>query len=73
MNMQQIVRAVSVDYRAPAVAETARVDALLGRCFQCNPVDRPSAGDLADAFAPVYLSSRSTINSQFEPIVAVHR
>jgi serine/threonine protein kinase len=53
MNMEQIVRAVSVDYRAPAVPETAQAHALLERCFQRNPVDRPSAGDLADAFAPL--------------------
>jgi mitogen-activated protein kinase kinase kinase len=52
MNMQQIMRAVSVDYRAPAVPETAPAHALLGRCFLRNPADRPSAGDLADAFAP---------------------
>ena len=52
MNMQQIMRAVSVDYRAPAVPETAPVHALLQRCFLRNPADRPSAGDLADAFAP---------------------
>jgi len=52
MNMQQIMRAVSVDYRAPAVPETAPAHALLGRCFLRNPEHRPSAGDLADAFAP---------------------
>jgi serine/threonine protein kinase len=52
MNMQQIMRAVSVDYRVPAVPETAPAHALLGGCFLRNPADRPSAGDLADAFAP---------------------
>ena len=52
MNMQQIMRAVSVDYRATAVPETAREHVLLGRCFLHNPEHRPSAGDLADAFAP---------------------
>jgi serine/threonine protein kinase len=52
MNMQQIMRAVSVEYRAPAVPETAPAHALLGRCFLRNPADRPSASDLADAFAP---------------------
>jgi serine/threonine protein kinase len=52
MNMQQIMRAVSVDYRVPAVPETAPAHALLQRCFLRNPADRPSAGDLADAFAP---------------------
>ena len=50
--MQQIMmRAVSVDYRAPAVPETAPAHALLGRCFLRNPEHRPSAGDL-DACAP---------------------
>jgi hypothetical protein len=53
MNMQQIMMAVLVDNRAPAVPETAHAHALLERCFQRNPVDRPSAGDLADAFAPL--------------------
>jgi serine/threonine protein kinase len=57
MNMGQIIRVVSVDYRAPAVPETAPAHALLGRCFLPNPVDRPSAGDLADAFAPPPTSS----------------
>ena len=52
MNMQQIMRAVSLDYRAPAVPETAPAHALLARCFLRNPAHRPSAGDLADAFAP---------------------
>ncbi len=52
MNMQQIMMAVAVHYRAPAVPETAHAHALLGRCFLRNPEDRPSAGDLADAFAP---------------------
>jgi serine/threonine protein kinase len=49
MNMQQIMRAVSVDYRAPAVPETEHAHALLGPCFLRNPEHRPSAGDLADA------------------------
>ena len=49
--MQQIMRAVSVDYRAPAVPEYAPAHALLGRCFLRNPEHRPSAGDL-DACAP---------------------
>ncbi len=52
MNMQQIMMAVLVDNRAPAVPETAHAHALLERCFQRNAVDRPSTGDLADAFAP---------------------
>jgi mitogen-activated protein kinase kinase kinase len=52
MNMQQIMMAVAVHYRAPAVPETAPAHALLGRCFLRNPADRPSASDLADAFAP---------------------
>jgi mitogen-activated protein kinase kinase kinase len=52
MNMQQIMMAVAVHYRAPAVPETAPAHALLGRCFLRNPAERPSAGDLADAFAP---------------------
>jgi serine/threonine protein kinase len=52
MNMQQIMRAVSVDYRSPAVPETAPAFALLRSCFRRNPMERPSAGDLADAFAP---------------------
>jgi serine/threonine protein kinase len=66
MNMQQIVRAVSVDYRAPAVPETARAHALLGRCFQRNPVDRPSAGDLADAFAPVISGAEDVVTAVCE-------
>ncbi len=41
------------DNRAPAVPETAHAHALLECFFQGNPVDRPSAGDLADAFAPL--------------------
>jgi hypothetical protein len=40
-----------IDYRAPAVSETA-VCSLHGRCFLRNPEHRPSAGDLADAFVP---------------------
>ena len=57
MNMQQIMRAVSVAnhvgcYRAPAVPETTSAHALLARCFLHSPEHRPSAGDLADAFAP---------------------
>ena len=52
MNIQQIMRVVSVDYRAPAVSETAPAHALLGRCFMRNSEHRPSAGELADACAP---------------------
>jgi serine/threonine protein kinase len=66
MNMQQIVKAVSVDYRAPAVPETARAHALLGRCFQRNPVDRPSAGDLAAAFVPVISGARDIVTALCE-------
>jgi len=68
MNMQQIVRAVSVDYRAPPVPETARAHALLGRCFQRNPVDRPSAGDLAVAFAPGISGARDVVTALCEEI-----
>jgi regulator of replication initiation timing len=68
MNMQQIIRAVSVYYRAPAVPETTHAHALLERCFQRNAVDRLSAGDLADAFAPPLGTSgaRAVISELFE-------
>jgi hypothetical protein len=60
------VRAVSVDYRAPAVPETARAQALLERCFRRNPVDRPSAGDLAGAYEPDISGTRDIVTALCE-------
>ncbi len=74
MNMQQIMRAVSVDYRAPAVPAGAPAHTLLQRCFLRTPLDRPSAGDLADAFAPpptcsLAKDARGDLKELFEGLV----
>ncbi len=75
MNMQQIMRTVSVGYRVSDVPETAPAHFLLQRCFLINPVDRPSAGDLADAFAPPPTCSlakdvRVVVTELFEGLVS---
>ena len=51
MQMQQISRAVCDQQRKPQVPEDAPAAALLRRCFDRRPTQRPTAADLADAFA----------------------
>jgi hypothetical protein len=51
MQMQQIMMAVCVEQRIPQVPEDAPAAALLRRCFERRPTQRPTAADLADAFA----------------------
>jgi hypothetical protein len=48
------------------VPETARAQALLERCFRRNPVNRPSAGDLAGAYAPVVSGARDIVTALCE-------
>jgi serine/threonine protein kinase len=52
MPMQQIMMAVAVQFRVPAVPEGAPEEDLLRRCFARSPRDRPTAAQLAEAFAP---------------------
>ena len=52
MPMQQIMMAVAVQFRVPAVPEGAPEEDLLRRCFARAPRDRPTAAQLAEAFAP---------------------
>ena len=49
--MQQIMMAVAVQFRVPAVPEGAPEEDLLRRCFARAPRDRPTAAQLAEAFA----------------------
>jgi len=51
MQMQQISRAVCDQQRTPQVPEDAPAAALLRRCFERRPTQRPTAADLAHAFA----------------------
>jgi serine/threonine protein kinase len=51
MQMQQISRAVCDQQRTPQVPEDAPAAALLRRCFERRPTQRPTAANLADAFA----------------------
>jgi len=51
MQVQQIMMAVCVQQRKPQVPEDAPVAALLRRCFERRPTQRPTAANLADAFA----------------------
>jgi chromosome segregation ATPase len=51
MQMQQIMMAVCVQQRTPLVPQDAPADALLRRCFERSPTQRPTAADLAQAFA----------------------
>ena len=51
MQMQQISRAVCDQQRKPQVPEDAPAAALLRRCFDRRPTQRPTAADLADAFS----------------------
>ena len=49
--MQQIMMAVCVQQRTPQVPQDAPAAALLRRCFERSPTQRPTAANLADAFA----------------------
>ena len=51
MQMQQISRAVCDQQRTPQVPEDAPAAALLRQCFERRPTQRPTAADLAHAFA----------------------
>jgi N12 class adenine-specific DNA methylase len=51
MQMQQISRAVCDQQRTPQVPEDAPAPALLCRCFERRPTQRPTAANLAEAFA----------------------
>ena len=51
MQMQQISRAVCDQQRSPQVPEDAPAAALLRQCFERSPTQRPTAADLAHAFA----------------------
>jgi serine/threonine protein kinase len=51
MQMQQIMMAVCVQQRTPQVPQDAPAAALLRRCFERSPTQRPTAANLADAFA----------------------
>ncbi len=51
MQMQQISRAVCDQQRTQQVPQDAPAAALLRRCFESRPTQRPNAADLADAFA----------------------
>ena len=51
MQMPQILMAVCVQQRTPQVPEDAPAAALLRQCFERRPTQRPTAADLAHAFA----------------------
>jgi serine/threonine protein kinase len=51
MQEQQIMMAVCVQQRTPQVPEDAPAAALLCQCFERRPTQRPTAADLAHAFA----------------------
>jgi hypothetical protein len=51
MQEQQIMMAVCVQQRTPQVPDDAPAAALLRRCFERRPTQRPAAANLADAFA----------------------
>ena len=52
MQMQQIITQVLVRQRAPPVADTVPAAETLRRYFALEAVERPTAGELADARAP---------------------
>jgi serine/threonine protein kinase len=58
MQMQQISRAVCDQQRTPQVPEDAPAAALLRRCFERRPTQRPTAANLADAFASPTLACK---------------
>jgi len=58
MRMEQIIMAVHIDKRAPAVPETAPAAELLRRCFATAPADRPSAAEMMAPFAPAPAASQ---------------
>jgi len=51
MPIQQIMMAVAMQFRVPTVPEGAPAADVLGRCFAKLPRDRPTAKQLAEAFA----------------------
>jgi len=58
MRMEQIITAVHIDKRAPAVPETAPAAKLLRRCFATAPADRPSAAEMMAPFGPAPATSQ---------------
>ena len=67
MQMQQISRAVCDQQRTPQVPEDAPAAALLRRCFERRPTQRPTAANLADAFASPTLALRLAHAGQCSP------
>jgi len=58
MRMEQIITAVRIDKRAPAVPERAPAAELLRRCFATAAADRPSAAEMMEPFAPAPAASQ---------------
>ena len=61
MPMQQIMMAVAVQFRVPTVPEGAPAADVLGRCFAKLPRDRPTADQLAEAFALAAVPTHSPV------------
>ena len=59
--MQQIMMAVAVQFRVPTVPEGAPAADVLGRCFAKLPRDRPTADQLAEAFALAAVPTHSPV------------
>ena len=66
MQMHQIMMAVAVQYRVPAVPDSAPAASFLRRCFAKDPRERPSAGELAAALAPPSPAAAHNAVSQLE-------
>jgi serine/threonine protein kinase len=59
MPMQQIITAVAMQFRVPTEPEGAPAAHVLRRCFAKAPRDRPTAEQLAEAYAPAAAPSPS--------------
>jgi serine/threonine protein kinase len=66
MPMQQIMMAVAMQFRVPTVPEGAPAADVLGRCFAKLPRDRPTAKQLAEAFALAAVPAPSPVLDQRE-------
>ena len=66
MPIQQIMMAVAMQFRVPTVPEGAPAADVLGRCFAKLPRDRPTAKQLAEAFALAAVPAPSPVLDQRE-------
>ena len=69
LQMQQIVMAVAVEFREPTVPEGAPAADFLRRCFAKEPRDRPTAAQLAEAFAPAADPAPLSVLAEHEQIL----